>query len=81
MIRWLKNGIAVLAAVCFVIGMQGFAIGGFSGEASPDSSRVANLGVDPVQNAALLLVGWALLRLAHRLARRSLTANIEGRET
>jgi hypothetical protein len=80
MIHWLKNGLALLAATCFVVGMQGFAIGGFSGEASADSSRVAHLGVDPYQNAAVLLTGWILLNLARRLVRPD-DSNTKRRET
>ncbi|MGH2750688.1 MAG: hypothetical protein ACRDK3_07430 [Actinomycetota bacterium] len=68
MIRRLKNTLAVLGAVCFVIGMQGFALGGFSGQASVDSSRISSLGVDPLQNALFLLAGWGLLGAARRVS-------------
>ncbi len=71
MIRTVKNTLAALGSVCFVIGMQGFAIGGFSGTAAPDSAKIANLGVDPVQNVMFLVAGWALLSLARRVARGS----------
>jgi hypothetical protein len=71
MIRTAKNTLAALGSVCFVIGMQGFAIGGFSGRAAPDSAKIANLGVDPVQNVVFLVAGWTLLWLARRVTRRS----------
>jgi hypothetical protein len=71
MIRTLKNTLAVVGSVCFVIGMQGFAIGGFSGQATPEAAKIASLGVDPVQNVVFLIAGWILLLLARRVARRS----------
>lgn len=70
MTRTVKNTLAVLGAFCFVAGMQGFAIGGFSGRAAPDAARITNLGVDPLQNAAFLVIGWGLLALSRSVARR-----------
>jgi hypothetical protein len=68
--RIVKNALAVMASVCLVIGMQGFAIGGFSGQASADSAKVAHLGVDPVMNALWLAAGWGLLSVARYMGRR-----------
>jgi len=68
--RIVKNTLAVVASACFVIGMQGFAIGGFSGQASPEAAKIAHLGVDPVMNVVWLAVGWGLLCLARLMGRR-----------
>ena len=70
MARIVKNALAVVASACFVIGMQGFAIGGFSGQASPDSAKIAHLGVDPVMNVVWLVAGWGLLSVARSMGRR-----------
>ena len=76
MTRTLKNTLAVLGSVCLVIGMQGFAIGGFSGQATPEASKIASLGVDPVQNVLFLIAGWMLLLAARKVARRSISARV-----
>ena len=68
--RVVKNGLAVIASACLVIGMQGFAIGGFSGQASPEAAKIAHLGVDPVMNVVWLAAGWGLLCLARSSVRR-----------
>lgn len=65
-----KNTLAVIASACFVIGMQGFAIGGFSGRAAPDSAKIAHLGVDPLMNVVWLAAGWGLLTVARSMGRR-----------
>ena len=70
MARMIKNTLAVIASACFVIGMQGFAIGGFSGQASPEAAKIAHLGVDPVMNVVWLAAGWGLLSVARSMARR-----------
>lgn len=70
MARTVKNTLAVVASLCFVIGMQGFAIGGFSGQASPDSAKIAHLGVDPLMNVVWLAAGWGLLSVARSMGRR-----------
>ncbi len=67
--RSLKNAIAVLGATCFVVGMQGFALGGFSGQVAPDASSITNLGVGPVRNALFLMAGWGLVALSRSIAR------------
>ncbi|CAN5707717.1 hypothetical protein BH20ACT23_BH20ACT23_07510 [soil metagenome] len=70
MTRIVKNTLAVIASACLVIGMMGFAIGGFSGQASPDAAKIAHLGVDPVMNVVWLAAGWGLLSVARSIARR-----------
>ena len=70
MTRIIKNTLAVVASICFVIGMQGFAIGGFSGQASPDGAKIAHLGVDPVMNVVWLAAGRGLLSVARSMGRR-----------
>lgn len=67
--RNIKNVIAVLGATCFVVGMQGFALGGFSGQVAPDASSITNLGVGPVRNALFLVAGWGLVALSRSIAR------------
>ncbi len=67
--RSLKNVIAVLGATFFVVGMQGFALGGFSGQVAPDASSITNLGVGPVRNALFLVAGWGLVALSRSIAR------------
>ena len=68
--RKVKNVLALVAPLCLIIGMQGFAIGGFSGQASTDSAKVAHLGVDPVMNALWLAAGWGLLSVARYMGHR-----------
>ncbi|HZK51327.1 MAG TPA: hypothetical protein VFD47_07175 [Actinomycetota bacterium] len=68
--RVVKNAVAVIASACFIIGMQGFAIGGFSGQATSEAAKIAHLGVDPVTNVVWLAAGWGLLCLARSLGRR-----------
>ena len=68
--RIVKNTLAVIASGCFVVGMQGFAIGGFSGEASQHAATIAHLGVDPVMNALWLAAGWGLLSVARYMGHR-----------
>ena len=67
--RNLKNVIAALGATCFVVGMLGFALGGFSGRVAPDASSITNLGVGPVRNALFLVAGWGLITLSRSVAR------------